>query len=483
MELNPADESFARVIRDALGDDILRPLEDRYLEEPRQRFVGKEGLLVLPRTVQEVSALVRRASEARVPVVPYAGGTGLVGGQVLADGAAPLIISLERMKAIRAIYPTENILIAEAGAILADVQAAANQADRLFPLSLAAQGSCRIGGNLATNAGGVNVLRYGNARDLCLGLEAVLPGGEVWHGLSRLRKDNTGYDLRNLLIGSEGTLGVITAAALKLFPNPRAVGTAMFQVVSPKAAIDLLSLARDQVGEAVSTFELIHRQGLRFLTEVLPDMRQPFAEQPEWSVLIELGLSAGQSPSDMLEAIFVAADKRGIVSDAVIARNETQRAELWAVREQIPEANRLIGSISSHDIAIPLSEIPEFIRRGANVVAGLGQFRVNCFGHLGDGNLHYNVFPLFGRDRAEYAGQRAAIKRAVHDLVHEFGGSVSAEHGVGRLKVEDLEHYGDPVRLQAMRAIKAALDPVGIMNPGAVLAQQERPGDVPGQPR
>ena len=471
MELKPADESFARVIRDALGDEILRPLEDRYLEEPRQRFVGKKGVLVLPQTVQEVSALVRRASEARVPVVLYGGGTGLVGGQVLADGPAPLIISLERMKAIRAIYPTENILIAEAGAILADVQAAANQADRLFPLSLAAQGSCRIGGNLATNAGGVNVLRYGNARDLCLGLEAVLPSGEVWHGLSRLRKDNTGYDLRNLLIGSEGTLGVITAAALKLFPNPKMVGTAIFQVVSPEAAIDLLSLARDQVGEAVSSFELIHRQGLQFLTEVLPGVRQPFVKQPEWSVLIELGLSAGQISSDLLAAIYVAADERGIVSDAVIAQNETQRAELWSVREHMPEANRLIGSISSHDISIPISDIPKFIRHGANVVAELGQFRVNCFGHLGDGNLHYNVFPPFGRDRVEYGGQRAAIKRAVHDLVHEFGGSVSAEHGIGRLKVEDLERYGDPVRLQAMRAIKAALDPLGIMNPGAVLAQ------------
>ena len=469
MVLNPADESLACAIRGALGEDVLRPLEGRYLEEPRRRFVGTGGMLAAPRSVDEVAALVRCAHEARVPVVPYGGGTGLVGGQVMVDGPAPLILSLERMTAIRALYPTENILIAEGGAVLADIQTAAEQADRVFPLSLAAQGSCRIGGNLATNAGGVNVLRYGNARDLCLGLEAVLPDGQIWHGLSRLRKDNTGYDLRNLLIGSEGTLGVITAAALKVFPRPRAVGTAMFRVASPEAAIDLLSLSRDRVGEAVSTFELIHRQGLRFLSEVLPDIRQPFAEQPEWSVLIELGLSEGQGPSDVLGKIYEAAEERGLVSDAMVAQNETQRVALWAVRESIPEANRLIGSVSSHDISVPISDIPAFIRQGQKVVAGLGPFRVNCFGHLGDGNLHYNVFPPPGRDRGEFAGQREDIKRAVHDLVHAFDGSVSAEHGVGRLKTKDLERYGDPVRLSAMRAIKMALDPLGIMNPGAVL--------------
>lgn len=469
MELNPADERFARAIRDALGDDVLRPVDDRYLEEPRRRFVGHAGLLAVPRSVEEVSTLVRLASDARVPVVPYGGGTGLVGGQVMPEGPAPLILSMERMTAIRAIYPTENVLIAEAGAILDDVHQVAEQANRVFPLYLASQGSCRIGGNLATNAGGVNVLRYGNARDLCLGLEVVLPDGKIWHGLSRLRKDNTGYDLRNLLIGSEGTLGVITAAALKLFPRPGAVGTAMFQVASPEAAIDLLTLAHDQVGEAVSSFELIHRQGLQFLSEVMPDVRRPFAEPPEWSVLTELGLSAGQDPSDMLGAIYAAAEARGLVSDAVIAQSEAQRAELWAVRENIPEANRRIGSVSSHDISVPISDIPEFIQRGNETLAGLGPFRVNCFGHVGDGNLHYNVFPPAGHDRAEYTEQRVAIKRAVHDLVHAFNGSVSAEHGVGRLKTEDFKRYGDPVGLQAMRAVKDALDPLGIMNPGAVL--------------
>ncbi len=470
MHLNPADETFAETIRARLGDDILRPVEPRYLEEPRRRFAGQAGLLALPRTVVQVAALVRLASEVRVPVVPYGGGTGLVGGQVMADGPEPLILSLERMRAIRAVYPTENILIAEAGAVLADIQAAAETANRLFPLSLAAQGSCRIGGNLATNAGGVNVLRYGNARDLCLGLEAVLPNGDIWHGLGRLRKDNTGYDLRNLLIGSEGTLGVITAASLKLFPRPAGLGTAVFQVASPEAAIDLLALARDHLGETVSAFELIHRQGLDFLAEVLPDVRQPFDTPPEWSVLIELGLPAGHEPEAALESLFVAAEARSLVSDGVIAQSAAQRDALWSVRERIPEANRLIGSVSSHDISVPISRIPDFIRQGGNAISALGPFRVNCFGHLGDGNLHYNVFPPKGHNRGAFDDRRAAIKRAVHDLVHEFEGSVSAEHGVGRLKTGDLERYGDPAKLSAMRAIKAALDPLGIMNPGAVLS-------------
>ncbi len=469
MRLNPADDIFEGSVRAALGGDVLRPVSERYVEEPRGRYDGQVGLLALPKSVEDVSKLVRLASEASVPVVPYGGGTGLVGGQVMPDGPAPLLISLERMSAIRAVYPEENVLIAEAGAVLADVQTAAEKVDRLFPLSLAAQGSCRIGGNLATNAGGVNVLRYGNARDLCLGLEAVLPSGEIWRGLSRLRKDNTGYDLRNLLIGSEGTLGIITAASLKLYAQPADVGTALMQVNSPEAAIELLTIARDQIGDSVSAFELIHRQGLQFLSEVLPSVRQPFSEQPEWSVLVEVGLSAGQSSAAALEQLFQTAEERNLVADAVIAQNEAQRLELWAVREHIPEANRLVGSVSSHDISVPISEIPEFVRQGARVVQALGSFRINCFGHLGDGNLHYNVFPPSGRSRSEFDAVRSDIKRAVHDLVHEFGGSVSAEHGVGRLKAGDLERYGDPVKLDAIRSIKAALDPKGIMNPGAVL--------------
>ena len=471
MTLSPVDSDFVAHLSTLLPDDILRPPEPRHLEEPRGRFAGQPGILALPRNVEQVATLIRAASEARVGVVPYGGGTGLVGGQVASDGAAPLIVSLERMTAIRAVYPQENVLIAEAGVILADVQAAARQADRLFPLSLAAEGSARIGGNLATNAGGVNVLRYGNARDLCLGLEAVLPDGRIWHGLTRLRKDNTGYDLRNLLVGSEGTLGVITAAALKLSPIPASQGTAMLVVPSPSAALQLLSLARQQMGEGVSAFELIHGQGFDFLTEVLPDIRHPFAHPPEWCVLMDVGLAQGLDPQGALARLFEAALAEGVVSDGVIAQSEGQRADFWSVREHLPEANRRIGSVSSHDISLPLGAIPDFLAEAPGLIATLGDFRINCFGHLGDGNLHYNVFPMQGRSRKDHENERSTIKRMLHDLVDRYEGSVSAEHGVGRLKVEDVERYGDPVKLDAMRAIKVALDPKGIMNPGAVLRQ------------
>lgn len=471
MSLNPADAAFAARLEPRVGTDVLRAVEPRYLEEPRAQYAGQGGLLALPRTVEEVSTIISAAAEAQVGVVPYGGGTGLVGAQIAPEGAGPLplILSLERMTAIRAVYPEENVLIAEAGAILADVQAAARASDRLFPLSLAAEGSARIGGNLSTNAGGVNVLRYGTARELCLGLEAVLPDGTIWHGLRRLRKDNTGYDLRDLLCGAEGTLGVITAAALKLSPIPAATGTAALVVPDPRAALDLLALARDRMGEMVSTFELIHRQGLDFLAEKLPDLRQPFADKPEWQVLIEIGLARGMDPVAALADLFEEAMERDLVSDGIIAQSEAQRMDLWNVREHIPEANRLIGAIASHDIALPLSCVPDFIQRAPQKIAAIADVRINCFGHLGDGNLHYNFFPMPGRTRAEYKDQKPDLVHAVHDLVSEMGGSISAEHGIGRLKVDDLERYGDPVKLAAMRAIKNALDPLGIMNPGAVL--------------
>ena len=469
MELTPADAAFAQKIEARLPAGILRPVETRYLQEPRGRWHGQAGLLAAPRHTEEVAELIRMAEQERVPVVPYSGGTGLVGGQVSDQGPAPLLLSLERMNKVRAVYPQENVLICDAGAILADVQAAAEDAGRLFPLSLASEGSARIGGNLATNAGGTNVLRYGNTRDLCLGLEAVLPDGQVWHGLKRLRKDNTGYDLRHLLIGSEGTLGVITGAALKLSPRPADLGTALLVVPSPAAALSLLTLARARLGEMVSAFELISGQGLKFLAETLPSVRQPFEHPPEWSVLIDVGLVEGLSAQAALVELFEAAAEAGLVEDGVIAQSAQQAAELWAVREQIPEANRLVGAVSSHDIAVPMGEIPEFIARAVEAVAAIGDFRINCFGHVGDGNLHYNAFPAKGASVSDYANSRDAVKRTVHDLVHELGGSVSAEHGIGRLKVDDLERYGDPAKLSAMRAIKAALDPLGIMNPGAVL--------------
>lgn len=467
--LNSLTPERAQSLRATLPEDRFADADAGHLQEPRGRYAGTAGLVARPRSTDEVATLIRAASEARVPVIPYGGGTGLVGGQLAPDGPLPLVLSLERMNSVRAVYPTENVLVAEAGVILADVQTAAAAVDRLFPLSLAAEGSARIGGNLATNAGGTGVLRYGNARDLCLGIEAVLPDGEIFNGLSRLRKDNTGYDLRHLLIGAEGTLGVITAASLKLFAQPSQVGTALFQVASPAAALSLLAMARTHAGESVSAFELMHRQGFDFLAETLPDLRNPWEVTPEWCVLIELGLSGGAAPAQALEALFEDAVNAGLVNDGLIAQSEAQSRDFWAIRETIPEANRRIGSVSSHDISVPLGALADFITEGGKRIAALGDFRINCFGHVGDGNLHYNVFPMPGKTRADHMIERDHIKRVVHDLVHEMGGSVSAEHGVGRLKVGDLERYADPTKLAVMRRIKAALDPLGIMNPGAVL--------------
>ncbi len=467
--LSQANDALRAHIAAQISPAAFRELTPGYLEEPRGRYAGKEGLLVAPASVEEVSAVVKACKEFRVPLIPYGGGTGLVGGQVAQGDIVPVILSLERMNRIREVRPTENVLIAEAGATLQEVQDVADEAGRLFPLSLASQGSARIGGNLATNAGGVNVLRYGNARDLCLGLEAVMPDGEIWNGLSRLRKDNTGYDLRHLLIGSEGTLGVITAASLRLFPRPSELGAAIFVVPDPQAALELLALSGDVIGGQVSAFELISGQGLRFLNEVGPEVRAPFKDIPTWMVLIDVGTAPGADPQAMLTRLFEAAVERDLASDGVIASSAAQRDQFWSIRESIPEANRRIGSVSSHDISVPLDAIPGFIGRATQNLAKLGDFRINCFGHVGDGNLHYNVFPHSGKSRADHEADRSEVKRIVHDLADEMGGSVSAEHGIGRLKVDDLKRYGDPTKLAVMRSIKAALDPLGIMNPGAVV--------------
>ena len=467
--LNSLTNEFESNLKALLPAGRFREADAQYLEEPRGRYTGQNSVVALPRSTGEVSRLVKACSAARVGIIPYGGGTGLVGGQVAEGGPKALIISLEKMNAVREVYAEENVLIADAGTILADVQAAADGENRLFPLSLASEGSARIGGNLATNAGGTSVLRYGNTRDLCLGLEAVMPSGEILNGLSRLRKNNAGYDLRHLLIGSEGTLGIITAAALKLSPKPAKTGTAMLVVENPKAALSLLSLARDQLGEMVSAFELIHKQGFDFLKETLPDVRRPFEVAPEWCILIEVGLPAAMDPAEALETLFEEAMERGLVSDGLIAQSQAQSDAFWAVREQIPEANRRIGSVSSHDISVPLGALAGFIEEANQRIEKIGDFRINCFGHVGDGNLHYNVFAQQGRARSDHMNERDAIKRIVHDLTHELGGSISAEHGVGRMKVDDLERYCDPVKLASMRAIKLALDPHGIMNPGAVL--------------
>ncbi|MBV7378754.1 FAD-binding oxidoreductase [Maritimibacter dapengensis] len=469
MDLNPADEAFEAGLRAVLPEQVFRDASPSYFEEPRGLVAGVEGVVVAPGSTDEVATLVRACAEARVGIVPYGGGTGLVGGQVMDEGARPVVLSLERMTRIRDVYPQENVLVAEAGCILADVQSAADDAGRLFPLSLASEGSARVGGILSTNAGGVNVLRYGNARDLCLGLEAVLPDGSVWNGLKRLRKDNTGYDLRGLLVGAEGTLGIITAASLRLFPSPATLGTALMAVRDPEAALALFALAGDVAGTSVSAFELISGVGAAFLVETGMPAQCPIDPIPGWSVLIELGMGTNDAPDAVLATLFERALEAGLVSDGVIAQSEAQRGAIWAMREEIPLANRKVGAVSSHDISLPLSEVPGFLTEADRVIAGLGPFRVNAFGHLGDGNLHYNIFPPEGGSRDAFADRREDVARAVYDLVAARGGSFSAEHGVGRFKVGELAHYGDRAKLAVMRAIKQALDPKGIMNPGVLF--------------
>ncbi len=461
--LSSADAEFVAGLEARLGAGAVRAVAPADIEEPRGLFQGHAAAVLRPANVAEVSVILAVCNEARVPVVPLGGGTGLVGGQVMVDGPVPVLLSLERMAAIRDISPENNTMTVEAGAVLADIHTAAEGAGRMFPLRLASEGSCRIGGNLATNAGGVNVLRYGNARALCMGLEAVLADGTVMGGLKRLRKDNTGYDMRDLMIGSEGSLGVITSAVLRLYPVPAARHTGFVAVPAPAAALGLLHALEAALPGAVTGFELIHRMGFDFLQETGFDLRPPL--RSTWSVLLEV--SGAAALAEGLENALETAFEAGQVVDAVIAQNETQRAHFWALRETIPEANKRVGSISSHDISVPVSAVPDFIARAQKEVpAGL---RINCFGHMGDGNLHYNIFPPKGGSRADYAAQRADIARTVFDIVAEFGGSFSAEHGIGRLKVDDLERYGDAGRLAAMQRIKTALDPVGIMNPGAVL--------------
>ncbi|MEI2807775.1 FAD-binding oxidoreductase [Albidovulum sp.] len=468
--LNPADAAFAASLAARLPEGTLAPAGPRDLDEPRGRGVTPAALLARPRSVEEVVRIVRACAAARVGIVPRGGGTGLVLGQVMPEGQAPLILSLDRMAACRGLWPEEGLMIAEAGMTLAAAQAAAEAAGLLLPLSLASEGSAQLGGVLATNAGGTAVLRYGTARALCLGVEAVLADGSVFNGLKRLRKDNTGYDLSGLLVGSEGTLGILTAAVLRLHPRPAARATTMLVVADPGAALALLRLVQDRTGGAAATFELIGGQGLRFLDEVMPEVRQPFAARPDWSVLIELGLPPGLEAEPVLAGIYAAAEDAGLVSDAIMATTGAQREALWALREMIPVANRRIGAVASHDISLPLSEIAAFLPRAQAAVRSIYPFRINVFGHLGDGNLHYNIFPPAGEDRAGHAGRAEAVTRAVHDLVHDHGGSVSAEHGIGRLKAGELVRYADPAKLMAMRAIKQALDPQGILNPGAVLA-------------
>jgi FAD/FMN-containing dehydrogenase len=442
-----------------------------YIVDWRGFYRGATPAVVRPASTSQVAEVVKICSETRTPIVPQGGNTGMCGAATPSPDGDELVLSLGRMNRIREVDALNNTITAEAGCILANIQQAALEVERLFPLSLGAEGSCQIGGNLATNAGGVNVLRYGNARELVLGLEVVLPDGRVLEGLRGLRKDNTGYDLRDIFVGSEGTLGVITAAVLKLFPRPRTIVTALAAVPDPAAAVSLLGLLRGECGESISAFELISRLCVEIVLKHIPGTRDPFPASHRWYVLVELSDASEEGAlGAVFERAMARAVERGLVLDAVVAGSESQRQSLWRIRESIPEASRDEGILYRHDISVSVSRIPDFITSAAAALeTGFPGARIICFGHLGDGNLHYNAF-IPGRSR-DNPGDRAAtdVNRVVHDVVHRFEGSFSAEHGIGQSKKGELVHYKSAVEIALMRVLKRAFDPLGIMNPGKVL--------------
>ncbi|MDO5625296.1 MAG: FAD-binding oxidoreductase [Pseudomonadota bacterium] len=447
-----------------------------YEHDWRRRAHGRALAVVRPGSTQEVAAVVRACAAHGAAIVPQGGNTGLVVGSVPDGSGTQVLLSLTRMNTVRAVDTANLTLTAEAGCILQNVQAAADEAGYLFPLSLAAEGSCTIGGNLATNAGGTQVLRYGNARELCLGLEVVTPQGDVWNGLSGLRKDNTGYDLRNLFIGSEGTLGIITAATLRLYPRPAARLTAWALVPSLQAAVHLLALAHQHLGAGLTGFEVMNPFALQLVARHCPAQRVPLldasADAARFYVLLEHSDHESEAHArNLLEKLIEAALDSGAVQDAVLAENIAQAKALWHLRESIPLAQAQEGLNIKHDISVPISRIPAFVAATDALLAHeIPGVRLVNFGHLGDGNLHYNVQAPEGHDAAAFLReQEARINTLVFDSVAQFGGSISAEHGIGSLKADKLPHYQSPVALRMMRAIKAALDPQGMMNPQRVL--------------
>jgi FAD/FMN-containing dehydrogenase len=442
-----------------------------YLVENRGLYHGRTPVVLRPGSTTEVSQILKLANETDTPIVPQGGNTGLVGGQTPSESGAEILLSLTRLDHIREIDPSSSTMTCEAGVILARAQNAAAQANRLFPLSLGAEGSCTIGGNLSTNAGGTGALAYGVTRDLALGLEVVLADGRIWNGLNKLKKDNTGYDLKNLFIGAEGTLGIITAAVLKLFPRPRAVETALAGVPSPAAALGLFNLANELAGDSITGFEFMPRIGFDFMRQYMPDLRDPLAAPHPWYVLVELSSQASEGLPEAMQELLGKAAERGFVTDAVVAASLEQARSFWRLREGIVEVQKYPGGSIKHDISVPVAAVPDFIAEASAAVTRLVPGgRPIPFGHLGDGNVHFNVTQPEGADKNAYLDRWAEMNAVVHAIAAKFGGSISAEHGIGRLKRDLLPRVKDPVALQMMRALKRTLDPKGILNPGKVLS-------------
>ena len=467
------NEARRAELRGLIGTDgVLTEADDTapYLVDERRLYRGSALAVVLPRDVEQVARIVGWCNQHRVGVVPQGGNTGYCGGATPDESGRQLLLSLRRLNRIRAVDAGNFSITAEAGCVLASVQQAADAAERFFPLSLGSEGSCQIGGNLATNAGGLNVVRYGMARDLLLGIEAVLPDGEVLNGLKSLRKDNTGYDLKSLLVGSEGTLGVITAATLKLWPKMRSSATAFVAMATPADAVRLLGMLKAQAGERLSSFELLPRIAVELTTRHISGVTDPLSAVYPWYILCELTASADEPLSELLQQTLADAAERSLLLDAALATSERVRSAFWRLRETVPEAQRHAGSSLKHDISVPVASLPEFIDEASlwvrtHVTDGV----LVCYGHAGDGNLHFNINCIDRERSGAFLAQEPQIRRAIHDLVAKFSGSISAEHGIGRLKREELQRYASPVALAAMRSIKRALDPNGIMNPGKLL--------------
>ncbi|HVW54983.1 MAG TPA: FAD-binding oxidoreductase [Rhizobiaceae bacterium] len=442
-----------------------------FVHEPRGLFAGRTSLVLRPGSVEEVSRIMRLAAETRTPIVPQSGNTGLVGGQMPDQTGREVVLSLARLDRIREVDVLSNTITAEAGVILQNLQEAADNVDRLFPLSLASKGSCRIGGNLSSNAGGTDVLAYGNARELCLGVEVVMPNGDVFDDLRKLKKDNTGYDLKNLFVGAEGTLGVITAAVLKLVPKPKGKEVAWIGLESPAAALRLFGRALDKAGSGLTAFELMRAITLEFVLKHIPGSVAPLASTYPWYVLMEV--SSGRSAADartLIEDILGEALEGGIIADAAIAESLAQAKAFWGLREDMSDAQKPEGGSIKHDISVPVASIPEFIERAtAAVDKTVPGARVVCFGHMGDGNLHFNVSQPVGASREVYMERYHDMNAAVHAVVRSLSGSISAEHGIGQLKRDELLETAPPIGIDLMRRIKSVFDPLGIMNPGKVI--------------
>jgi len=474
-------ENAIKGIRAAVGPKgIVEDAQEieRYLIETRGMFRGRTSLVVRPASTAEVAEVVGLAAAAKLPVVPQGGNTGLCGGGVPSEDGRNIVLSLGRMNRVRAIDPIDFTITVEAGCILAEIQKAAEAVDRLFPLSLGAEGSCQIGGNLSTNAGGIAVLHYGNTRDLCLGLEVVLPDGRVWDGLRVLRKDNTGYDLKQLFIGAEGTLGIITAATLKLFPRPREVETAFLGLGRARDAMELFARARAASGDQLTAFELIPRLGLEFAMRHVPGVADPLTKAHAWYVLLDVASSRPESSlRPTVEALLGEAMEAGLIEDGVVAASAQQAQQLWRIREAMVEAQKFEGGSIKHDVSVAVSRVAECIERlipvAENHISGC---RPLAFGHVGDGNIHFNVSEPPRADyktNTEVTRAFLALRREMNDLVHgivvEMGGSISAEHGIGILKRDELTRYKSAVAIDLMRAVKRALDPDDVMNPGKIV--------------